>query len=169
VNFEYKPDGGIEGHFFMAEPGQLWPGGHTGSGKTTLVALLQKFYLPRRTVLVDGTDLNQVTSDSLRSQMGSVQQNNFLFLARCWTTSGSRSRRRRRPTCGRRWRHWIAWICWTVAQGLQARWRTGRGAVVRPAATGVFARAMLANPRIVVLDEATSAIDTVTKRGCSGR
>jgi ATP-binding cassette subfamily B protein len=54
--------------------------GHTGSGKTTLVGLLQKLYLPTRgRVLVDGHDLLEVTSDSLHSQMGSVQQNNFLF------------------------------------------------------------------------------------------
>ena len=65
----------------MAEPGQsVALVGHTGSGKTTLVGLLQKFYLPTGgRVLVDGMDLNTVTSDSLRSQMGSVQQNNFLF------------------------------------------------------------------------------------------
>ncbi len=66
---------------FIAEPGQTVAlVGHTGSGKTTLVALLQKLYLPTRgRVLVDGHDLLEVTSESLHSQMGSVQQNNFLF------------------------------------------------------------------------------------------
>ena len=82
VNFEYKAGRPVlEDISFAVEPGQsVALVGHTGSGKTTLVGLLQKFYLPARgKVLVDGYDLNAVTSDSLRSQMGSVQQNNFLF------------------------------------------------------------------------------------------
>ena len=82
VHFEYQPGRPVLRDIsFVAEPGQnVALVGHTGSGKTTLVGLLQKFYLPTRgRVLVDGTDLNTVTSNSLRSQMGSVQQNNFLF------------------------------------------------------------------------------------------
>ena len=82
VHFEYEPGRPVLTDIaFVAEPGQTVAlVGHTGSGKTTLVALLQKFYLPTRgRVLVDGHDLLQVTSDSLHSQMGSVQQNNFLF------------------------------------------------------------------------------------------
>ena len=82
VQFEYQPGRPVLRDIsFTAEPGQTVAlVGHTGSGKTTLVALLQKFYLPTGgCVRVDGMDLNTVTSDSLRSQMGSVQQNNFLF------------------------------------------------------------------------------------------
>src|ERR1022692_4341591 len=82
VNFEYQPGRPVLTDIsFIAEPGQsVALVGHTGSGKTTLVGLLQKFYLPGSgRVLVDNLDLNAVTSDSLRSQMGSVQQNNFLF------------------------------------------------------------------------------------------
>src|SRR5262249_51803248 len=66
---------------FVAKPGQTVAlVGRTGSGKTTVVALLQKLYLPTRgRVLGDGHDLLDATSESLHRQMGSVQQNNFLF------------------------------------------------------------------------------------------
>src|SRR5208337_795466 len=82
VHFEYKPGRPVLTDIsFVAEPGQsVALVGHTGSGKTTLVGLLQKFHLPGRgRVLVDQHDLHDVTGHSLRSQMGSVQQNNFLF------------------------------------------------------------------------------------------
>ncbi len=82
VRFEYQPGRPVLHDISLrVEPGQTVAlVGHTGSGKTTLVALLQKLYLPTAgRVLVDGTDLNAVASESLRSQMGSVQQNNFLF------------------------------------------------------------------------------------------
>ena len=67
VNFEYKAGRPVlEDISFAVEPGQsVALVGHTGSGKTTLVSLLQKFYLPTQgKVLVDGFDLNSVTSDS---------------------------------------------------------------------------------------------------------
>jgi ATP-binding cassette subfamily B protein len=66
---------------FVAEPGQTVAlVGPTGSGKTTVVGLLQKFYLPASgRILIDGRDLQTVTSDSLHARMGSVQQNNFVF------------------------------------------------------------------------------------------
>ena len=82
VHFEYQSGRPVLSEIsFMAEPG--WTValvGHTGSGKTTVVALLQKFYLPTcGRILLDGQDLTDITSDSLHAKMGSVQQNNFLF------------------------------------------------------------------------------------------
>src|SRR5579862_4105578 len=82
VSFAYEPGRTVLADVsFTVEPGQTVAlVGHTGSGKTTVVSLLQKFYLPTSgRVLVDGHDLLEVTSDSLHGQMGSVQQNNFLF------------------------------------------------------------------------------------------
>src|SRR5271170_7789174 len=82
VHFEYQPGRPVLTDIsFTVEPGHsVALVGHTGGGKTTLVGLLQKFYLPAGgRVLVDNLDLNTVTGDSLRSQMGCVQQNNFLF------------------------------------------------------------------------------------------
>jgi ABC-type multidrug transport system fused ATPase/permease subunit len=168
VSFEYQPGRPVlKDISFLAEPGQtIALVGQTGSGKTTVVALLQKFYLPMAgRVIVDGHDLLKVTSDSLRKQMGSVQQNNFLFAG-----SVLDNIRLARPEATEEEVRTalVSLDCLSLLESLPDGLQTQVGEKSTALSLGqrqiiCFARAFLPNPRMVVLDEATSAIDTVTE------
>jgi ATP-binding cassette, subfamily B, bacterial len=82
VIFSYVADRpAINDMSFVAEPGQTVAlVGHTGSGKSSIVNLITKFYLPQSgQVLIDGFDTREIQGDSLHRQMGIVSQQNFLF------------------------------------------------------------------------------------------
>jgi len=168
VDFAYEPGRAVLSDIsFVAEPGQTVAlVGHTGSGKTTIAALIQKFYLPTRgRVLIDGVNLLEITSDSLHAQMGSVQQNNFLFagtvLDNIRFARPQASEADVRATLQ-------ALYCLDLLEDLPQGLATFVGEKSASLSLGqrqliCFARAMLPDPRIVVLDEATSAIDSVTE------
>jgi ABC-type multidrug transport system, ATPase and permease components len=155
----------LEDISFTAEPGMsVALVGHTGSGKTTLVNLIAKFYLPRSGVIkIDGHPTTSIRTDSLHSQLGVVTQQNFLFtgtvlenlrLARPEVTEADALAAAERLGC----RDEIEAIGLHTVVAEQ-----GRGISLGQRQLVCILRAMLADPRILILDEATSAVDSLTE------
>jgi ATP-binding cassette subfamily B protein len=168
VTFGYNPDRPIlHDVCFEAVPGQLIAlVGATGSGKSSIISLIARFYQPQQgRVLVDSRDIRHATGDSLHKQMGLVLQVNYLF-------SGTvmENIRYAKPDA-------------TEQQVIEAAREIGSYDLIASLADGFnsevgerggnmslgqrqlicFTRAYLANPRIFMLDEATSAVDTATE------
>lgn len=168
LTFAYNPESPVLRDVnFVAEPGQrIALVGHTGSGKTTIVNLIAKFYLPTAgDLLLDGVDIRSIRSDSLHRQIGIVPQQNFLFtgtvlenirLGRPEATDEQVADALRRLDC--------VDAMAALPEGLQTPvGECGAGISLGQRQLICFARAMLADPRIVILDEATSSIDTLTE------
>ncbi len=168
VHFAYNPERvALRGVSFQAEPGQCVAFvGHTGSGKSSMINLLAKFYLPNQgSVLVDGRDLLSVPAKSYQSQLGMVLQQNFLF-------SGSilENIRFPRPSASREEVRAAADsigcldLLEQLPEGLDTQvGERGGGLSLGQRQLVCFARAMLADPRMIILDEATSSIDAMTE------
>ncbi|OIR06497.1 putative multidrug resistance ABC transporter ATP-binding/permease protein YheH [mine drainage metagenome] len=140
--------------------------GHTGSGKSTVVGLVSKFYIPTAgSVLVDGMDLRSVSSRSLHRQMGMVPQQNFLFTG----TVLDNIRLARPGATEAEVRDVVARLgCLDMVEALPRGLHTSLGERGAGLSQGqrqlvCFARAMIADPRLLILDEATSSIDGLTE------
>jgi ATP-binding cassette subfamily B protein len=140
--------------------------GHTGSGKSTLINLIAKFYLPTSgELLLDGVDIQRISSESLHRQIAIVQQQNFLFSG---TVMENIRLGRRNATDEEVVAAAKRLDCLAALEGLPQGLRTrigenGAGISLGQRQLICFARAMLADPRILILDEATSSIDTMTE------
>jgi len=168
VSFGYDPKRLVlQDVNFTAEPGQtIALVGHTGSGKSSIINLVSKFYLPTYgEILVDGREIRSITGRSLHAQMGTVQQQNFLFsgsvldnvlLSRPEATREDVIEAARKLDCTD--------MLAELPNGLDTIvGERGSGLSVGQRQLVCFIRAMLPDPRIVILDEATSSIDAMTE------
>jgi len=168
VSFAYQPGRPVLADLsFRAEPGQtIALVGHTGSGKSTVVNLLAKLYLPSAgTIRVDDLDLTAVTGQSLHRQIACVTQENFLYTG----TVLENIRVGRPEATAEQVREGARRLdVLDLIEALPAGFETeigerGAGLSLGQRQVICFLRALVAEPRILILDEATSSVDTLTE------
>ena len=152
---------------FVIEPGETVAiVGHTGAGKTTIISLLMRFYdIQQGAIRIDGVDVRQIDISDLRRRFGVVLQDPFLFtgtiennirLGSSWITDNQVEAAAESVN--------LADFIRSLPQGFQepvlergSTLSTGQKQLIS------FARALAHNPEILILDEATSSVDTETE------
>ena len=166
VTFSYEPGVPIlKDVSFHANQGQSFAVvGPTGAGKTTLVNLLSRFYnVDSGRILIDGVDIAGVTIRSLRKQMGVMMQDSFIFSGTImdnirygnFSATDEEVIRAAKTVCAHD-------FIMEMENGYQTQVNE-RGSRLSAGQLISFARALLADPKILILDEATSSIDTETE------
>lgn len=158
-----EPEWVLKGVSFRVSPGETVAlVGHTGAGKTTVVSLLMRFYDPQRgRITLDGVDIREMPLADLRSRIGYVQQDIFLFAGDVASnirlssalSDGEVTQAAARVGADR------------IIQRLPGGYRYELGERGTSISVGerqllAFARAIAANPSLLILDEATSAVDS---------
>lgn len=168
VSFSYEEGHKILNNInFTAKKGETYAiVGPTGAGKSTIVNLISRFYnVDSGQVLIDGVDISKVTINSLRSQMGVMMQDSFIF-------AGTVTDNIRYGNLDATDEQVIAAAKTVCAHDFISEmqhgyhsWINERGSSLSAGQRQLisFARALLADPKILILDEATSSIDTETE------
>ncbi|KGX90668.1 ABC transporter ATP-binding protein [Pontibacillus marinus] len=168
VSFSYEGDEDTLNNInFHAAPGETVAlVGPTGAGKTTIISLLARFYEPESgQILVDGRNMSEITRKSLRKHVGTVLQDSFLFE----TTVRENIRYGRLDATDEE----VEGAAKSAnAHHFITNLPNGYDTVLQSDGSGIsqgqrqllsIARAMLSNPSLLILDEATSSIDTITE------
>lgn len=168
LSFHYEPEKPVLKNINI----QVTPGetialvGPTGAGKSTMVNLLSRFYEPiEGRILIDGMDINTVTMNSLRDQMGVMMQDSFIFSGTILDNirygkldaSDEEVKAAARVVYADEFIRNMEKGYYTEVKERGSRLSQGQRQLIS------FARALLADPRILILDEATSSIDTQTE------
>ncbi|MCI9176369.1 MAG: ABC transporter ATP-binding protein [Lachnospiraceae bacterium] len=157
----------LEDVSFQIEPGEtIALVGPTGAGKTTIVNLISRFYeIQQGRILVDGYDIRQVSLESLRRQMGVMTQENFIFqgTVRENILYGNMDATEEELVAAAKAVNAHEFIL-KMEQGYDTVLKErGAGLSIGQRQLIAFARTMVSMPKILILDEATSSIDTHTE------